>query len=60
MERDPSDYYNDLPNKIPPIPPDIKEKNKLVIFDTFYIHHICLFRPEIYTSFKVLNADQTP
>lgn len=37
MERDPSDYYNDLPNKIPPIPPDIKEKNKLVIFDT-YIH----------------------
>lgn len=32
FERDPRDYYNDLPGKIPPpIPPDItKEKNKMV------------------------------
>ena len=32
MERDPRDYYNDLPGKIPP-----EEKNKLVIDCLFFV-----------------------
>lgn len=35
FERDPRDYYNDLPGKIPPIPPD--EKGSVVIAKFWYI-----------------------
>lgn len=55
-ERDPRDYYNDLPGKIPPIPPT-DEKSSVVSFESKFLIKVLIQSEVSETKFQLRQGD---